>query len=193
MPGIYHQGNRTLQDEFDSRRLADRLNELIIHDTITDEDKAFIESLNMFFISTNDDEGRPTVSYKGGDPGFIKVLDDKTIAYPGYDGNGMFLTAGNLATNEDVGLLFISFESPQRLRLHGKATVDTKDPLLEEYVEAQYIVRIKVRNLFMNCARYIPQHNESESSEYVPREGIETPSPEWKSYDIIKEVLPEDG
>ena len=75
MPGIYHQGNRTLQDEFDSRRLADRLNELIIHDTITDEDKAFIESLNMFFIRNNDEEGSPPVSYKGGDPGFIKVLD----------------------------------------------------------------------------------------------------------------------
>jgi len=192
MPDIYHEGNRDLQDEFDSRRLADRLTELIIHDTITDEDKEFIESLNMFFISTLDGDGRPTVSYKGGDPGFIKVLDDKTIAYPGYDGNGMYLTAGNLAANEDVGLLFISFESPQRLRLHGRATVDTNDPLLEDYVEAKYIVRIQVRNLFMNCARYIPQHQESEPSEYVPREGIETPAPEWKSYDIIKEVLPED-
>jgi predicted pyridoxine 5'-phosphate oxidase superfamily flavin-nucleotide-binding protein len=190
MPDIYHNGNRDLQDEFDSRRLADRLTELIIHETITDEDKEFIESLNMFFISTVDSDGRPTVSYKGGDPGFIKFIDDKTIAFPGYDGNGMFLTAGNLASNEDVGLLFISFESPQRLRLHGKASVDTQDPLLKEYVEAQYIVRIKVRNLFMNCARYIPQHNGSEESEFVPREGITTPAPEWKSYDIIKEVLP---
>ena len=193
MTDIYHKGNRNLQDEFDSRRLADRLTDLIIHETITDEDKVFIESLNMFFISTVDEDGRPTVSYKGGDPGFIKVLDDKTIAYPGYDGNGMFLTAGNLASNEDVGLLFISFESPQRLRLHGRASVDTKDPLLDEYIEAQYIVRIKVRNLFMNCARYIPQHNLGEQSEYVPRKGIETPAPEWKSYDIIKEVLPKEG
>jgi predicted pyridoxine 5'-phosphate oxidase superfamily flavin-nucleotide-binding protein len=192
MSDMYHEGNRSLQDKFDSRKLADRLTELIIHDEITSEEKEFIESLDMFFISTVDDEGRPTVSYKGGANGFVRVLDKKTIAFPGYDGNGMFLTAGNLNAFDDVGLLFISFQAPHRLRLHGKATIDTKDPLLKDYVGAQYIVRIAVRNLFMNCSRYIHEHGESTPSEYVPQPGIPTPTPEWKTYDIIKEVLPRD-
>lgn len=192
MSDFYHKGNRDLQDKFDSRRLADRLTELIIHDEVTDEDKDFIESLDMFFISTVDELGRPTVSYKGGDPGFIRVLDSKTIAFPGYDGNGMFLTAGNLDINDDVGLLFISFTTPHRLRLHGKATMDANDPLLEDYVGAQYVVRIAVRNLFINCSRYIHQHDTSKPSEYVPRQGIPTPDPEWKSFESIREVLPSD-
>jgi uncharacterized protein len=118
---IYHKGNREFQDQFDSRKLADRVNDIIVHDHITDEERTFIESRDMFFISTDDDQGRPTVSYKGGEPGFIRVIDEKTIAFPGYDGNGMFLTVGNIAANHEVGLLLIDFENPQRLRLHETA------------------------------------------------------------------------
>ncbi|MFP6805882.1 MAG: pyridoxamine 5'-phosphate oxidase family protein [Pseudomonadales bacterium] len=192
MGDIYHKGNRDLQDKFDSRRLADRMNDLIIHDEISDKDKAFIESLNMFFISTVDDEGRPTVSYKGGAAGFIRVLDSRTIAFPGYDGNGMFLTAGNLNSNSDVGLLFISFETPNRLRLHGTATIDDNDLLLDEWLEAQYIVRIKVRNLFVNCPRYIHDHGKSSQSKFVPMSGVETPVAQWKSLEVFDDVLPRD-
>jgi len=128
---IYHAGNRDWQDKFDSRRLADRLQELTVHDEIDDQDRAFIEARDMFFISTVDQHGRPTVSYKGGDVGFVRIVDNKTLALPGYDGNGMILTAGNIASNNHVGLLFIVFENPMRIRLHGAATVHADDPLLE--------------------------------------------------------------
>lgn len=187
---LYHDGNRVVQDRFDSRRLADLVNDVIVHDRFSEEDRALIESRDMFFISTVDSEGRPTVSYKGGAVGFIRVVDDNTIAYPGYDGNGMFLTSGNIMNNPDVGLLFIDFEDPRRLRMHGTATVDTQDPLLAEYVDAKYIIRIKVRNLFINCPRYIHKYQKLEDSEYLPQEGVAAPTPDWKKLDIVQDVLP---
>src|SRR4029079_2592867 len=92
----YHEGSRALQDRFDTRRLADRLADRLWTDTIDDGDRAFIESADMFFLATADEQGRPNCSYKGGDPGFVRVLDERTIAFPNYDGNGMYLSMGNL-------------------------------------------------------------------------------------------------
>ena len=190
MTEIYHDGNRYFQEEFDSRRLADRLVDVIVHDELEERDRAFIESRDLFFISTVDNQGRPTVSYKGGPVGFVRAVDEKTIAFPGYDGNGMFLTAGNISNNSDVGLLFIDFENPLRLRLHGTATVHTDDPLIPGFKEAQYIVRIAVRNLFINCPRYVHRFKRISTSEFVPRKGYTTPEPEWKSTDEFEDVLP---
>ncbi len=190
MSDIYHQGNRDLQNHFDSKKLADRVNELIVHEEITEQERDFITSRDMFFISTVDEQGRPTVSYKGGDVGFVRVLDEKTIAFAGYDGNGMFLTAGNIALNHEVGLLFIDLEQPQRLRLHGTATVSVDDPLLAEYIDAQYIIRITVRNLFLNCPRYIHRYKKLEQSEYIPKKGCVAPTPDWKKLDVVQDVLP---
>ncbi|MEO1446611.1 MAG: pyridoxamine 5'-phosphate oxidase family protein [Cyanobacteria bacterium J06635_11] len=191
MNNLYYEGNRDLQDQFDSRRLADRVNEVIVHDRFTDEDRQLIETRDMFFISTVDAEGRPTVSYKGGAVGFIRIVDDQTLAYPGYDGNGMFLTSGNIAANNNVGLLFIDFENPRRLRMHGTATVDTQDPLLAEYVDANYIIRVTVRNLFINCPRYIHRYQKLEDSEYLPKAGRTAPTPAWKTLEIVQDVLPQ--
>ncbi|MEM9089297.1 MAG: pyridoxamine 5'-phosphate oxidase family protein [Cyanobacteria bacterium P01_F01_bin.53] len=190
MNDLYHDGNRDLQDQFDSQRLADRVNEVIVHDRFTDEDRELIETRDMFFISSVDEEGRPTVSYKGGDVGFIRVIDDQTLAYPGYDGNGMFLTSGNITANNNVGLLFIDFENPRRLRMHGMAAVDAHDPLLAEYVDAKYIIRITVRNLFINCPRYIHRYQKIEPSEYLPKAGCTAPTPAWKTLEIVQDVLP---
>jgi len=187
---IYHNGNRDLQNHFDAKKLADRVNDLIVHEEITEQERDFITSRDMFFISSVDEQGRPTVSYKGGDVGFVRVIDEKTIAFPSYDGNGMFLTAGNIVLNHDVGLLFIDLEQPQRLRLHGTATVTLDDPLLDEYIDADYIIRITVRNLFLNCPRYIHHYKKVEPSEYLPKKGCVTPIPDWKKLDVVQDVLP---
>src|SRR3954470_25024931 len=117
--GLYHDGNRALQDRFDTRRLADRLEEVKVHDRFTDDDRAFIERLDMFFLATADAEGQPTCSYKGGDPGVVRVVDDRTLAFPCYDGNGMFLSMGNVAAHSAVGLLFIDFARQRRMRVDG--------------------------------------------------------------------------
>src|SRR5688572_33380695 len=100
---MYHPGNRELQDHFDTRRLADRLNEVKVHAAFTPDDKAFIERLDMLFLATADADGQPTCSYKGGPPGFARVLDERTLVFPSYDGNGMFLSLGNTQQTGKVG------------------------------------------------------------------------------------------
>ena len=97
----------------------------------------------MFFLATVDADGRPQCSYKGGAPGFVRVLDDRTIAYPSYDGNGMFLSAGNIGVNPEVGLLFIDLERGTRLRFNGIASIDVDDPLIDSYPGCQLVVRVR--------------------------------------------------
>ena len=191
MDDFYHPENRRWQEKFNSRALADRLKSITLHDELTDRDRAFIETRDMFFISTVDDEGRPTVSYKGGDPGFVKVVDSRTLAFPNYDGNGMFLTAGNIDRRADVGLLFIDFENPIRLRIHGSATVSTQDPLASDYPEALFITRIEIRNIFVNCGRYIHKYKKLASSDFLPRENQTTPQPDWKRDPHFSDVVPD--
>jgi len=190
MSDIYHEGHRRLQDRFDSRRLADRLDERIVHDRIDENQRRFIERLDMFFLATADAEGRPNCSYKGGDPGFVRVLDERIIAFPNWDGNGMYLSAGNLLKNPHVGLLFIDFERQSRLRLNGVATIDEGDPLLADYPGAQFVVRVRVRQVFPNCPRYIHKLERVEASRYVPRAGCTPPVPDWKRSDLARDVLP---
>jgi len=149
----YHRGARHWQERFDTRRLADRLAEKLSRTEFTADDRAFIERQALFFLSTADDAGQPDVSYKGGAPGFVRVLDPRTLAFPSYDGNGMFRSLGNLRLNDRVGLLFIDFEQPQRLRVLGRAVADDTDPLLAEYEGAQLVVRVRVERVFPNCPR----------------------------------------
>jgi len=189
--GLYHEGNRELQDRFDTRRLADRIEERVVHDRIDDDDRAFIEARDMFFIATVDEEGRPQCSYKGGDPGFVRVLDDRTIAFPVYDGNGMYLTAGNLLATKQVGLLFIDFEGRKRMRLNGVASVADDDPLLAEYPEAQLVVRVAATEVFPNCPRYIHEYKLVARSRFVPKAECETPVPQWKRNEWASDVLAE--
>src|SRR6476646_7063203 len=147
MPASYHEGSRWFQDRFDTRRLADRIDERLVDDVIDADDRAFIERMDMFFLATADADGHPTCSYKGGEPGFVQVLDEHTIAFPNYDGNGMYLSMGNLRVNPNVGLLFIDFEHQRRMRLNGVASIDPNDALMAEYPEAQFIVRVRARQV----------------------------------------------
>jgi predicted pyridoxine 5'-phosphate oxidase superfamily flavin-nucleotide-binding protein len=191
--GLYHEGSRALQDRFDSRRLADRLEERKVRDFIDDGDRAFIEGVDMLFIATADEQGRPNCSYKGGEPGFVRVLDEHTIAFPCYDGNGMFLSFGNLLVNPEVGLLFISFERGRRLRLNGTASVNADDELVPTWPGAQLVIRVRAREVFPNCPRYIHRYELVERSRYVPVAGTEPPVPEWKTRDWARDVLPSAG
>ena len=177
----YHDGHRRLQDEFESRRIADRLDELA-RTAFSEDDKAFIESCAFFFLATADEEGRPDCSHKGGLPGFVRVSAPDEIVFPDYDGNGMFRSLGNVTVNPNVGLLFINFEKPRRLRVNGTASFSHSDALLAHTVGAQLIVRVKARAIFPNCPRYIPTMQFVGPSKYAPRAGVEFPEPEWKSF-----------
>ena len=192
MTELYHGGNRALQERFDTRRLADRIEERLVHEWIDEDDRAFIERMDMFFIATADEHGQPNCSYKGGEPGFVRVVDEHTIAFPVYDGNGMYLTAGNLLRNAHVGLLFIDWERQKRLRLNGIASVDEDDPLLQEFPRAQLVVRVRATQVFPNCPRYIHRMELVERSRFVPKADCEPPVPEWKRREWARDVLPAD-
>jgi predicted pyridoxine 5'-phosphate oxidase superfamily flavin-nucleotide-binding protein len=187
---MYHEGNRRLQDDFESRGIADRLEQKLTRTVFTADDKAFIESAVYFFLATADAEGRPDCSFKGGAPGFVRLTGPSELAFPDYDGNGMFKSLGNLVVNPGVGLLFIAMHGkPARLRVNGTARVSRDDPLLKETVGAQMIVRVAARAIFPNCPRYIPKMQLTEPSIYVPQPGCDPPEPAWKSFDIFKDAV----
>jgi uncharacterized protein len=193
MTSTYHPGSRRLQDRFDTRRLADRLDDRFVQRAAIDAaDMAFIERMDMFFLATADADGRPQCSYKGGDPGFVRVLDEHTVAFPNYDGNGMYLSMGNLLVNPHVGMLFVDFtaERPSRLRLNGTASIDEHDELLESWPGAQFVVRVAAGQVFPNCPRYIHRMALVERSRFVPHEDTAAPVPAWKRTDWACDVLP---
>lgn len=190
MSEFFHEGSRKLQDQFETRALANRLVEAIVSNKISPEDQVFIEAQNMFFFATVDREGRPNCSYKGGNVGLVKVIDENTLAFPLYDGSGMYLSAGNVLVNPHVGLLFVDFQRQARLRLNGDAFIQDDDDLLKHWPEAEIVVRVTVREVFPNCPRYIHKMTLVEESVFVPKPNCETPAPDWKRLEAVADVLP---
>ena len=192
MSDAYHAGSRGLQDRFDTRRLADRLHDMFRSKWTLEDVRAFVEAAPMFFLATADREGRPQCSYKGGAPGFVRVLAPMELCFPNYDGNGMYLSMGNLSENSHVGLLFIDFlgNPPKRLRVNGTASISEDDPLIGEWERAQFVVRVTATEVFPNCPRYIHRMQLVARSKYVPREGTTPPVPEWKRASWACDVLP---
>ena len=191
MSRLYGEQHRKLQDEFGTRNMADRVEELVCRTEFDDGAKGFIESAEMFYLTSIDHQGRPTVSYKGGDRGFVKVLDSNTLIFPSYDGNGMFFSMGNISENPQIGLLFISFETPNRLRVQGTATISQDPILLKHYREAEFVVTVTLSEFWQNCPRYIPKYEKVRDSRYVPREHCETPLAGWKQLDLVQDVISE--
>ncbi len=189
MSRLFGPQHRELQDHFASRAMADRVELVAAKTEIDDAARAFIESRDMFFLSTVDHNGRPTVSYKGGDPGFVRVLDATTLAFPTYDGNGMHYSTGNITQHAEIGCLFIDFERPFRLRLQGRAEVMKDGPLFDLFNEAELVVRVAVSDVWMNCPRYVHRYEKKAASRYVPRAETETPICEWKRIDGLKDIL----
>ena len=187
---FYGESQRSFQDQFDTRRLADVHEAVIVQNLIAEDQREFIQSRDFFFLSTVDIDGWPSVSYKGGPVGFAKVEDEVTIVFPMYDGNGMFLSAGNIRASGKVGLLFIDFETPNRVRVHATATVHSDETSIGQFPGASLVVRCRVENVFVNCARYIHKHQRVEDSPYVPTpEGAQL-FPKWKRIDLLQDFLP---
>jgi predicted pyridoxine 5'-phosphate oxidase superfamily flavin-nucleotide-binding protein len=187
---LYHEGSRELQDRFDTRRIADRLERVNLHDAFTDRQRETIETAPMFFLATVDPDGFPDVSYKGGIPGFVRVVGESTLAFPNYDGNGMYKSLGNVRVNPQVGLVFIRWtDRPGKLRVQGRASLHFDDPLLAEMPGAQLIVRVEAKRIFDNCPRYIHRMVLDEYSVYAPRPEHEPPIPEWKRMPVYRDAL----
>ena len=190
MSALYEESHRQLQRRFDTQRLADRIEERLFRTALTDDDRAFIERLDLFFLATVNSRGEPSCSYKGGDPGFVRALDARTLAFPNYDGNGMFLSMGNVTSTGHVGMLFIDLCSPKRLRVNGTARIEPPEFVGPRFPGAQFVVVVAIREVFPNCPRYIHQHALVERSKFVPHEGVTPPIPAWKQMDWACDVLP---
>ncbi len=186
---IYDEHHIELQEQFESRDLAAALEFAIVEPQLNDDAIAFIEDREFFFLSTQRADGQPTVSHKGGARGFVKVLDSTTLVFPSYDGNGMFLSMGNIAATTKIGMLFIDFEVPNRVRVHADATVSADDPLMAKFPSAQLLVRATVTESFINCPRYIVKHRRVEASRYVPDDEGRAPLPGWKKMSDIRPFL----
>jgi uncharacterized protein len=181
-----------LQKRFDTEALAAAELAVIMHDTLSPPDRGFIESSEYFFFSTVDPSGSPTVSYKGGAPGFVKMTEDgQTLMFPCFDGNGMYFSMGNIAHTSKIGMLFISFITPARLRVQGNAALTDDPAIVGLWPGAQFAVKVKITALITNCPRYIPRMERKEGSRYVPdtKTGVQ-PIPGWKRIDAIQAVLP---
>ena len=187
---MYHDGMRQLQDARDTRNLADRLEQVTVRSTFTEDDRAFIHRCPMLFVATADAHGHPDCSYKGGLPGFVRVLDERTLAFPDYDGNGMYRTWGNVRVNPQVGLLFLDFEQPKRIRVNGSAQVIDDDPLRVEFPDSVFIVRVTATHIFPNCPRYLHKMKLVEHSVYAPRPEYTPPVPAWKTFEAFRDSLP---
>lgn len=188
---FYRESHRKWQDEFKVRQLADRLRDTGVKPSLSASDAAFIAHQNMFFLATCDNEQRPSCSYKGGARGFVTVLDESTLAFPSYDGSGMFLSVGNLTENPNVALLFIDFERQARLRVSGTAEANRDDRLLKRFPGAEIIIRVNIRSVFANCPRYIHKMEMKEESAFVPDAAHSPPVAEWKRLAQFADVLAE--
>jgi len=188
---MFHQGNRDLQDAFGSRALADRLEETLAHDRFSDADAAFIAAQSFFFLATADADGRPDCSFKGGPPGFARVVAPDRLEFPDYDGNGMFKSLGNILANPQVGLLFIAMgDKPQRIRVNGRAEVVRDRAARAGVPGAQLMVRVTPEAIFPNCPRYIPNLATGEPSAYAPQPDAPPVEPAWKTFPIFEDVVP---
>jgi len=190
MSALYEDSHRRLQQRFDTQRLADRIEERLFRRALTDDDRAFVERLDLFFLATVNTRGEPSCSYKGGEPGFVRVLNPSTLVFPCYDGNGMYLSMGNVAENRQVGMLFIDLCSPKRLRVNGTARIEPPEFVQPAYADAQFVVVVDIREVFPNCPRYIHKFQLVEHSTFVPQQGVPTPIPGWKQMDWARDVLP---
>lgn len=181
-----------LQRRFDTEALAAAELAVIVHDALTPADRAFIAGLEMFWLASVDPQGSPTVSYKGGAPGFVKIADDKTLRFPCFDGNGMYYSMGNIAATGRVGMLFMDFATPSRLRVQGDATLTDDPAVVGLWPGAQFAVTVAITALITNCPRYIPRMQRLAPSRYVPdtTTGAQ-PIPGWKRIDAIQGVLPQ--
>jgi predicted pyridoxine 5'-phosphate oxidase superfamily flavin-nucleotide-binding protein len=187
---LFHEGSRELQDAFGSRSIADRLESITLRTEFTASDRAFIETAIYFFLATADRHGRPDVSFKGGPAGFVTVTGPAELAFPDYDGNGMFRSLGNVSVNPHVGLLFIALHGrPRRLRVTGRARIVRDDPLLRTTVGAQMIVRVAADAIFPNCPRYIPTMQLVEESIFTPRAGQDLIEPTWKADEAFRDAV----
>ena len=191
---FYHDGMRQLQDRYEGRDVADRLERHRMRTTFNDDDRSLIETAPFFFLASAAGDN-VDCSFKGGTPGFVRITDKQELTWPDYDGNRMYRSLGNILRSPRVGLLFMSFAgnrfdgSAARLRVTGHAHIEDAPSEISDWPGAKRLIRLAVDHIFPNCPRYIPKLLSKEDSIYLPKEGYNPPDPDWKSRDFVKDIF----
>ena len=136
--------------------------------TITEDLKEEIESQVSVFLATSNAEGQPYIQHRGGPPGFLRVLDDTTIAFADFAGNRQFITQGNLSENSKAHLFLIDYAQRRRVKIWGTARVVEGDGVLtarlmppDYRARPEQVVLFTVAAWDVNCPQHIPQRFEA--------------------------------
>jgi uncharacterized protein len=193
---FFSKAHRSFQKIADGEKVADVLLEKRVHQIFTTEEKVFIEASHFFFIATATKD-QIDCSFKGGEPGFVRVTGPSQVMWPDYDGNLMFRTLGNIRENPNVSMIFVNFNDPSKvnspkdigkLRLNGKAKI--LDPPASNVVPgAKNMVVVDIDFILPNCPRYLPESRFEQLSKYNPKPDHTPPQPEWKCREYIKPLL----
>ncbi|MBB6521906.1 pyridoxamine 5'-phosphate oxidase family protein [Pseudoteredinibacter isoporae] len=146
---------------------------------VNDKLSAFIARQRSFFLASSNAEGQPYIQHRGGPPGFLKILDKKTLAFADYKGNRQFITHGNLAENAKAFIFLIDYSRKARAKIWGTAQViEDNVKLLEQLMPApgeyraipEQIIQFNIDAFDFNCPQHIPQRFEAEDVERVLKE-----------------------
>jgi predicted pyridoxine 5'-phosphate oxidase superfamily flavin-nucleotide-binding protein len=148
--------------------------------TITQELSDFLKDVDSLYLATANADGRPYIQHRGGPKGFLKVLDDRTLAFADFMGNRQYISLGNLAENNQAFLFLMDYASQSRIKIWGRAEVIEDDPdLLAQLTDAQYkgkperVIRFHVEAWDANCRQHIPVKYSQKEVDAIVRPLIE--------------------
>ena len=162
-------GERALQRQLGTAERADRFYGDQLLDHLNPQMRDFVRRQQMFFLATSDRAGECDNTLRAGPPGFLEVLDDRTLAWPEYKGNGVMASLGNISENPHVGILMVDFVR-DTIGLHVNGTARLREPAaaaqdgLESRVPAgrgvRFWVVVDVEEAYIHCSKHIPRFAE---------------------------------
>ena len=154
-PDKMHAGSLALQQRYGTHELGMRVAKSVAPQ-LSEKEAVFVRAQEWFFCATADELGRTDCSFRAGPRGFVHVLDERTLAWEDYDGNGAFMSLGNIQLNPSVALLFVDFEHAKRLRVGGTAEILDGDAAAAVVPGAKRVVRVRITHAHANCPRHVP-------------------------------------
>ena len=155
---------KALQERFGSRKAYARYDDDVEPAELGDEEAAFIESRNSFYMSTITEDGWPYIQHRGGPRGFLRVLNPRTIAFADFLGNKQYITAGNLQSNDRIALFLMGYPTRERLKIfaRGRIMEPDQDPTLfarialpEYKAKVERAIVLRVEGFSWNCSQHI--------------------------------------
>ncbi len=143
-------------------------------ETVTEDLAGFIAERDSFYLGTANADGQPYIQHRGGKPGFLKVLDEKTLAFADFRGNRQYITAGNLSENDKAYIFLMDYPGRRRIKIWGRARVADDPELMARLTDADYdgvpeqAVVFEIDAWDVNCPQHItPRYSEAEVGEIV--------------------------